>query len=260
METAPGPGGPRWRGGRADLLDAPARLGPRRPSGSRPQSNGGSGQRGHGVSLISACAIRSSTLSFGVRHKHYVPTQLGLIMASSTAGRREWTALVVLCCPAPRLHGRLGALLRGASIAARSPTATQMLWIFDIYGFVLAGLLLTMGNGPTASGVGACSSSARPPSAPHPSMVRARPGWLILARASSVSAGRPSCRARWPSSETSSPTLQTGRRQSPSGPQSWPAGSGLAPWSRASSSSTSGGARSSSSTCRSCSCSSSSAR
>ena len=26
------------------------------------------------------------------------------------------------------------------------PTATQQLWIFDIYGFVLAGLLLTMGS------------------------------------------------------------------------------------------------------------------
>ena len=27
-----------------------------------------------------------------------------------------------------------------------APTSTQQLWIFDIYGFVLAGLLITMGS------------------------------------------------------------------------------------------------------------------
>ena len=64
------------------------------------------------------------------------------------AGRREWLGLVVLALPTllmamdqsvlylalPRLSENLGA----------SPT--QSLWILDIYGFLLAGFLVTMGN------------------------------------------------------------------------------------------------------------------
>ena len=69
-------------------------------------------------------------------------------MATSTAGRREWTALVVLCLPLLIVSMDVSVLFFAVpSIAAAlEPTATQMLWIFDIYGFVLAGLLLTMGN------------------------------------------------------------------------------------------------------------------
>ena len=69
-------------------------------------------------------------------------------MASSTAGRREWTALAVLCLPLLIVSMDVSVLFFTVpSIAAAlEPTATQMLWIFDIYGFVLAGLLLTMGN------------------------------------------------------------------------------------------------------------------
>lgn len=64
------------------------------------------------------------------------------------AGRREWLGLAVLALPTlvmamdqsvlyltlPRLSENLGA----------SPT--QSLWILDIYGFMLAGFLVTMGN------------------------------------------------------------------------------------------------------------------
>ena len=67
-------------------------------------------------------------------------------MASSTAGRREWTALVVLCCLLLVSMDVSVLFFAVPSIAAALGTATQMLWIFDIYGFVLAGLLLTMGN------------------------------------------------------------------------------------------------------------------
>ena len=64
------------------------------------------------------------------------------------AGRREWTASRRPdAAAAAGLHGRVGALLRRPvhHRATCDPTATQQLWIFDIYGFVLAGLLITMG-------------------------------------------------------------------------------------------------------------------
>src|SRR3954451_6859427 len=64
------------------------------------------------------------------------------------AGRREWIGLAVLALPAllvsidvfvlllalPRLSADLGA------------DSTQQLWIMDIYGFMLAGFLITMGT------------------------------------------------------------------------------------------------------------------
>jgi DHA2 family multidrug resistance protein-like MFS transporter len=69
-------------------------------------------------------------------------------MSPSTAGRREWTALAVLCLPLLIVSMDVSVLFFAVPhIAAElDPSATQMLWIFDIYGFVLAGLLLTMGN------------------------------------------------------------------------------------------------------------------
>lgn len=64
------------------------------------------------------------------------------------AGRREWVGLAVVCLPAlivaldifvvllalPELSAKLGA------------NSTQQLWIVDIYGFMVAGFLITMGN------------------------------------------------------------------------------------------------------------------
>ncbi|MFI9154823.1 MFS transporter [Streptomyces sp. NPDC053367] len=66
----------------------------------------------------------------------------------SPAGRREWTALAVLMLPLLLVSMDVSVLYFaipaiGADLA---PTATQQLWIFDIYGFVLAGLLMTMGS------------------------------------------------------------------------------------------------------------------
>ena len=71
-----------------------------------------------------------------------------LTPAPSRAGRREWTALAVLTLPLLIVSMDVSVLFFAVPHIAEalSPTATQVLWIFDVYGFVLAGLLLTMGN------------------------------------------------------------------------------------------------------------------
>ena len=63
------------------------------------------------------------------------------------AGRKEWTALSVLCLPLLVVSMDVSVLFFAAPFIAKAlhPTAFQQLWIFDIYGFVLAGLLLAMG-------------------------------------------------------------------------------------------------------------------
>jgi DHA2 family multidrug resistance protein-like MFS transporter len=68
-------------------------------------------------------------------------------MDAVRAGRREWTALAVLCLPLLVASMDVSVLFFAVpSIAADlHPTATELLWVFDVYGFVLAGLLLTMG-------------------------------------------------------------------------------------------------------------------
>ncbi|MFC7488037.1 MFS transporter [Knoellia sp. CPCC 206453] len=63
------------------------------------------------------------------------------------AGRREWISLAVLCLPLLIVSMDVSVLFFAVPFIAEDlePSATQLLWIFDIYGFVLAGLLLTMG-------------------------------------------------------------------------------------------------------------------
>jgi DHA2 family multidrug resistance protein-like MFS transporter len=63
------------------------------------------------------------------------------------AGRREWIALAVIALPCLLYSMDLGALylaLPSLTIALK-PSPAQLLWISDIYGFLLAGFLLTMG-------------------------------------------------------------------------------------------------------------------
>lgn len=64
------------------------------------------------------------------------------------AGTRQWLALVVLTLAVVLLavDGTVLSLAVPALTAALRPTATQLLWIGDVYSFVLAGLLITMGN------------------------------------------------------------------------------------------------------------------
>ncbi|MPY64266.1 MFS transporter, partial [Streptomyces spongiae] len=64
------------------------------------------------------------------------------------AGRREWTALGVLMLPLLLVSMDVSVLYFAipAISADLEPSSTQQLWIFDIYAFVLAGLLMTMGS------------------------------------------------------------------------------------------------------------------
>ncbi|MBA2809190.1 MFS transporter [Streptomyces sp. KM273126] len=64
------------------------------------------------------------------------------------AGRREWTALAVLMLPLLLVSMDVSVLYFTipAISADLEPSGTQLLWIFDIYAFVLAGLLMTMGS------------------------------------------------------------------------------------------------------------------
>lgn len=64
-----------------------------------------------------------------------------------TAGRREWTALAVLMLPLLLVSMDVSILYFAIPSISQDlePSATQQLWILDMYGFVLAGLLITMG-------------------------------------------------------------------------------------------------------------------
>ncbi|MGC9536405.1 MFS transporter [Streptomyces sp. UG1] len=64
------------------------------------------------------------------------------------ADRRAWTALGVLMLPLLLVSMDVSVLYFAipAISADLEPSGTQQLWIFDIYAFVLAGLLMTMGS------------------------------------------------------------------------------------------------------------------
>src|SRR5215813_4663089 len=64
------------------------------------------------------------------------------------AGRKEWTGLGVLLLPLLLVSMDVSVLYFAVPFIARDlqPSSTQQLWIFDVYGFVLAGLLITMGS------------------------------------------------------------------------------------------------------------------
>lgn len=63
------------------------------------------------------------------------------------AGRREWTALGVLLLPCLLVSMDVSVLYFAVPFltAELEPSSVQQLWILDVYGFVLAGLLITMG-------------------------------------------------------------------------------------------------------------------
>ncbi|RZQ63049.1 MFS transporter [Amycolatopsis suaedae] len=64
------------------------------------------------------------------------------------AGAREWCGLALLTLPLLVLAFDVSVLyLAAPQLAADlAPSATQQLWILDIYGFLIAGFLLTMGS------------------------------------------------------------------------------------------------------------------
>ena len=107
--------------------------------------------------------------------------------APPRAGRREWTALAVLALPLLLVSMDVSILYFAVPDIARDlhATSTQQLWIFDVYGFVLAGLLVTMGAVADRVGarllllIGAVAFSATSVMAAYAESA----GQLILARA-----------------------------------------------------------------------------
>src|ERR671913_561512 len=64
------------------------------------------------------------------------------------AGRREWIGLAVILFPTLLYAMDLTVLHLAVPAISRdlAPTSAQLLWIIDIYGFLVAGSLLTMGT------------------------------------------------------------------------------------------------------------------
>src|SRR5918999_1338349 len=79
---------------------------------------------------------------------------------ASRAGRREWVGLAVLALACLLYAMDLTVLNLAVPEISEDlqPTSVQLLWIVDIYGFVVAGSLITMGTlggaiGPVLGGV-----------------------------------------------------------------------------------------------------------
>ncbi len=68
--------------------------------------------------------------------------------APQLAGRKEWIGLAVLALPCILATMDLTVLnLAVPHLSADlKPTSSQLLWIVDIYGFMIAGALITMGT------------------------------------------------------------------------------------------------------------------
>jgi MFS transporter, DHA2 family, multidrug resistance protein len=73
-------------------------------------------------------------------------TQLGAVAARAT--RREWIGLAVLALPCLLVTMDVTVLFLAvpAISADLGPSSSQLLWITDIYGFLIAGSLITMGT------------------------------------------------------------------------------------------------------------------
>jgi MFS transporter, DHA2 family, multidrug resistance protein len=69
-------------------------------------------------------------------------------VTTARAGRREWIGLAVIALPCLLYSMDLTVLFLAVPhlSADLQPSSTQLLWITDIYGFLLAGLLITMGT------------------------------------------------------------------------------------------------------------------
>ena len=71
-----------------------------------------------------------------------------LVVPGPRAGTREWVGLSVLALPAFVIALDFSVLNLAVPEISRQlmPSATELLWIVDIYGFMLAGFLVTMGT------------------------------------------------------------------------------------------------------------------
>jgi MFS transporter, DHA2 family, multidrug resistance protein len=70
------------------------------------------------------------------------------VTAPTRPGQREWAGLAVLALPTLLASMDLTVLQLAVPhlSADLRPTGTQLLWIADIYGFLIAGSLITMGT------------------------------------------------------------------------------------------------------------------
>src|SRR5687768_2505059 len=68
--------------------------------------------------------------------------------APPKAGRREWIGLGVIALPCLLYSMDLTVLFLAIPSLTKdlAPSATQLLWISDVYGFMVAGSLITMGT------------------------------------------------------------------------------------------------------------------
>nr|WP_216853575.1 MFS transporter [Phytoactinopolyspora halotolerans] len=68
--------------------------------------------------------------------------------SETRAGRKEWIGLAVLALPTLLLSLDMSVLYLALPhlTADLQPSSSQMLWIMDIYGFMVAGFLITMGT------------------------------------------------------------------------------------------------------------------
>ncbi|MDQ3985505.1 MAG: MFS transporter [Actinomycetota bacterium] len=75
-------------------------------------------------------------------------TDMGTAVAGPRAGRREWVGLAViaLACVLYVMDLTILHLAVPAISADLRPSSAQLLWIIDIYGFLVAGSLITMGS------------------------------------------------------------------------------------------------------------------
>ncbi len=98
----------------------------------------------HDVVLFAADEPLSSLNRLGA----CLPPQPSRPPCPPRATAREWVGLAVIALPCVLASMDLTVLFLAvpALTADLEPTATQLLWITDIYGFVLAGMLITMGT------------------------------------------------------------------------------------------------------------------
>ena len=92
--------------------------------------------------------VPAQPLAFPTAHEPTAETQQAPVNAAPRAGRREWLGLVVLALPCLLYSMDLTVLNLAVPhlTADLRPSSTQLLWIVDIYGFLVAGSLITMGT------------------------------------------------------------------------------------------------------------------
>jgi hypothetical protein len=98
-----------------------------------------------------------------------LPTTGARAEPARRATRREWIGLGVIALPC--LLYSMDLTVLNLAVPALSadlrPSSTQLLWIVDVYGFMVAGSLVAMGHSAIGSGGDACCCAERLRSVPR---------------------------------------------------------------------------------------------